>query len=176
MPGPVAPFQDWIVRNAAILAGLAIGTAAKYGLTLTEGRKLSARGAIADLLLLGMLGLLAIIIADFFHLAGNARVLVGALSAVSSDRLIRLARDRFMQKVATDIGTAVAASSSTAAMVPAGIGEPDSVVMQPGTDDTPTARAGASLKRAHRDATRQRPPTDQIDLLRRLDAPDVPEA
>lgn len=173
MSGPVAPFQDWLVRNSAILAGLAIGTAAKYGLTLTEGRKLSWRGVVADMLLLGMLGLLAIIIADACQLAGNARVLAGALSAVSSDRLIRLARDRFLRKIESDIGTSASASQSTAVMVPAGVGEPDAVTMQPGTADAGAARAGTSLKHAHRGATRQRPPEDQIELLRRLDAPDT---
>lgn len=176
MSGSVGPFQDWLVRNSAILAGLAIGTAAKYGLTLTEGRKLSWRGVLADMLLLGMLGLLAIIIADSCQLAGNARVLAGALSAVSSDRLIRLLRDRFLRKIETDIGTSVGASPSTAAIVPAGIGEPDAILMQPGTNDEPAARAGTALKHAHRKATRQRPPVDQIELLKRLDATDFPEA
>jgi hypothetical protein len=173
--GPVAPFQDWLIRNGAILAGLAIGTAAKYGLTLTEGRKLSWRGLIADMLLLGMLGLLAVIIADACNLAGNARVLAGALSAVSSDRLIRLARDQFIKKIETDIGASANASKATAVMVPAGVGEPDAVTMQPGTADHGTARAGTSLKHAHRGPTRQRPPEDQIELLRRLDAPETPD-
>jgi len=107
--GPVAPTQDWLVRNGAILAGLAIGTVAKYGLTLT-----------------------------------------GAASSAG------------------------AASSPTSVMVPAGVGELDAVTMQPGTADADTARAGTSLKHAHRAPTRQRPREDQIELLRRLDVPDTP--
>ena len=170
MSGPVAGLQDWIVRNGAILAGLGIGTAAKYGLTLTEGRKVSWRGIAADLLLLGMLGLLAIIIADACQLTGNTRVLAGALSAVSSDRLIRLARDRFLRKIESDFGTSVGASRSTATIVPAGIGEPDAISMQPGTADDATSRAGTTLKHAYRSTTRQRLPVDQIDALRRIDA------
>jgi len=92
------------------IAGLAIGTAAKYSLALTEGRKLTWRGVLADVLLLGMLGLLAIAISDgAARIVGvtvgtDYRVLIGSLAAVCSDRLVRLARDRFFKRVAEEIG------------------------------------------------------------------------
>lgn len=172
MADPAGLIEGWIGRNSAIIVGLTIGTAAKYGLTLTEGRKLSWRGVIADLLLLGMLGLLAVTVADWCSLTGNARVLVGALSAVSSDRLIRLARDRFMKRVEDELSTTVAASPVTAAQVPAGVGAPEAVSLLPGTPDRSIARAGAALRGAYRASTRQRPPADQIEALRRLDTQD----
>lgn len=171
MADPAGLIEGWIGRNSAIIVGLTIGTAAKYGLTLTEGRKLSWRGVIADLLLLGMLGLLAVTVADWCSLTGNARVLVGALSAVSSDRLIRLARDRFLKRVEDELSTTVAASPATATEVPAGVGLPEAVRLLPGTEDKPIARAGAALRGAFRDTTRRRPPADQIEALRRLDTP-----
>lgn len=79
--------------------GLIIGTAAKYGLTLQEGQRLTWRGLIADALQLGMVGLISVGIADWASLTGDARVFSGALAAVSSDRLIRLAREQFMQRM-----------------------------------------------------------------------------
>lgn len=151
-------------------AGLAIGTAAKYGLTINEGRPLSWRGVLADLLLLGMLGLLAIAIADWLALTGNARVLAGALAAVSSDRLVRLARDRFMRRVEVEtsaLGDAARAAEVT--KVPAGNGEPDMIGVQPGVPDSAKARVGATLQAIHRRATTTRPPEDQIEMLRNLD-------
>lgn len=87
------------------VAGIVIGTAARYGLTLNEGRPLTWRGILGDFLLLGMLGLIAIAIADYFELAGNARVLTGALAAVSSDRLVRLVRASFLARVQAAIAT-----------------------------------------------------------------------
>ncbi len=87
------------------IAGLAIGTAAKYGLAINEGRPLTWRGVLADLLLLGILGLIAVAISEFAaHLTHTPvgtdfRVLIGSLAAVSSDRLVRLARDRFVERV-----------------------------------------------------------------------------
>jgi len=171
MADPVGALSDWIARNAPIIVGLGIGTAAKYGLTLSEGRKLNLRSILADMLLLGMLGLLAVTIADWCNLTGNARVLVGALSAVSSDRLVRLARDRFVKKVESDLGAAIGAVPSIAAHVPAGSGEPDYVAIMPATSDTEQARAGVALKKAFRASTSQCPPADQIEALRKLDDP-----
>ncbi|WP_267386546.1 hypothetical protein [Sphingomonas sp. GC_Shp_3] len=173
MADPVGALSDWIARNAPIMVGLGIGTAAKYGLTLSEGRKLNVRSLVADMLLLGMLGLLAVTIADWCNLTGNARVLVGALSAVSSDRLVRLARDRFMKKVESDLGATIKTAPSIAARVPAGIGEPDSVAIMPGAADSKTARTGAALREAYRTSISRRPPADQIDALRDLDDPDT---
>lgn len=88
---------DWS-RHGAIGAGLAVGSAAKYGVWLAEGQKLSWRGLLGDVLMLGMLGLLAIVTADTLQLSGDWRVLVGALAAVSGDRLIRLASRHFLSR------------------------------------------------------------------------------
>ena len=93
--------QEAAARYGAVAIGLAIGTAARYGLALGDGKRLTWRGILADLLLLGILGLLAVIASDWAGLTGNAKVLAGALAAVSSDRLVRLVRDRF-EKAATD--------------------------------------------------------------------------
>ncbi|MGO1303186.1 MAG: hypothetical protein ACTMKV_00210 [Sphingomonas parapaucimobilis] len=98
-------------KYGATIAGLAIGTAARYGLALSEGRTLTWRGVLADLLLLGMLGLLAIAISDGAARAVGVtvgtdyRVLVGSLAAVCSDRLVRLVREHFMKRVSEELHT-----------------------------------------------------------------------
>ena len=114
MADPVGWGPALTARYGPTIAGLIIGTAAKYGLTLTEGRKLTWRGVIADMLLLGMLGLIAIAITDWFSLTGNARVLAGALAAVSSDRLVRLARDRFLRRIDGDLAPAIRSTEAMA--------------------------------------------------------------
>ena len=114
------------VKYGPTAAGLLIGTAAKYGLTLSEGKRPTWKGVVADLLLLGMLGLIAIAISDAasrvvgLTVSGEMRVLVGSLAAVSSDRLVRLVRDRFMKKVETEIDATLKASPATLAEIPAG--------------------------------------------------------
>ncbi|MDE0879958.1 MAG: hypothetical protein OSB00_15050, partial [Sphingomonas bacterium] len=117
MADPLGWLGAVAAKYGPTVAGLIIGTAAKYGLTMSEGRKLTIKGVIADMLLLGMLGLIAILIADWFALAGNARVLAGALAAVSSDRLVRLVRDRFLQRADQEIGEMLPLPGDTAAEV-----------------------------------------------------------
>lgn len=157
-------------RYGAIGAGLLIGTAAKYGLALREGNPLTWRGVVADILLLGMVGLIGLWFADWMHLDGDARVVVGSLAAVSSDRLIRLARSRFLEGAATSLeALAQAARAGDVAEVPAGSGDPETLRVRGPTPDDPTARAGNALRAAFRGPTRERLPLDHIELLRRLD-------
>lgn len=120
-----------VAKYGAIVGGLMIGTAAKYGLALTDGKRLTLKGAIADLLLLGILGLLAILVSDSLALTGNARVLAGALAAVSSDRLVRLARDQFMRSAEGQISKLMPPVEKEAILhVPAGDGQPDHIDVQ----------------------------------------------
>lgn len=89
---------DLGAKYGPVGAGLAIGTAAKYGLTLNEGKPITWRGVVTDLLLQGALGLIAIAFSDVFGLTGNAKVFVGALAALNSARLVTWARDTFFDR------------------------------------------------------------------------------
>ena len=88
-----------LARYGAVVLGVAIGTAAKYGLTIAEGRSLTVRGLMADILLIGMVVLLSVYVTEKMGLDVNSRVLVGSLFAISSDRVIRLVRERFLRRV-----------------------------------------------------------------------------
>ncbi|KQO51417.1 hypothetical protein [Sphingomonas sp. Leaf257] len=109
MSEPINFFGLAGAKYGPTIAGMVIGTAAKYGLAVTEGRRLSWRSVFADLLLLGMLGLLAIAISDAaariigVSVGTDYRVLIGSLAAVSSDRLVRLARDHFLKRVDAEL-------------------------------------------------------------------------
>ena len=122
MTEPVSIASVAGAKYGATIAGLVIGTAARYGLALSEKRKLTWRGVLADFLLLGILGLIAIAISDAAaRIAGvsigtDFRVLIGSLSAVSSDRLVRLARDYFLKRVSDEL----AAGARTRSIVPVG--------------------------------------------------------
>jgi len=91
--------NDWLARYGAIALGIGIGTSAKYGLALSEGKIPSWRGVIADCLLMGMVALLALFVTDRMSLSGSSATLCASLFAISSDRVIRLIRDRFERKV-----------------------------------------------------------------------------
>ncbi|MEJ8630581.1 hypothetical protein P0F65_13425 [Sphingomonas sp. I4] len=111
MAEPASIFGAAGAKYGATIIGLGIGTAARYGLALSEGRQLTWRGMLADLLLLGILGLLAIAISDgAARIVGvtvgtDYRVLVGSLAAVCSDRLVRLVREHFMKRVSDELHT-----------------------------------------------------------------------
>ena len=159
--------NDAVARYGAVASGLAIGTAAKYGLTLSEGKPLTWRGAVADALLLGMLGLVAVVVCDRMGLHGDVKAFASALAAVSSDRLIRLIRSRFedVAQAKLDQLARVAIASDLAA-VPAGEGRPDAIRAEVIQDET---KFGSSLRSAFGRPARQRVPEDQIELLRALD-------
>lgn len=157
--------------------GLVIGTAAKYGLTLSEGKPLSVRGIAGDLLLLGILGFIAIFIGDVagrifgLEVSNDIRVLTGSLAAVSSDRLVRLAREYFLRRTESELARTLQASSGTSAEIPAGVGEPTAVSITPPVADAAVARASSSIRSVYDHAARKLPPEDQIGLLRQLDTP-----
>lgn len=80
-----------IARYGPTCAGLAIGTAAKYGLALTEGRTFTWKSFLGDALLLGLVGLIAVTCSNLCGFTGDASKLAGVLAAVSADRLVELA-------------------------------------------------------------------------------------
>ena len=95
---PVLP--DWAARWISIVAGVILGTAAKYALAMMDSARVTARTIGIDLLLQGVLAVIATEISDVAGIAaGNPRVFVGALVALNSDRIVRKVRDTFFDKV-----------------------------------------------------------------------------
>ncbi len=87
--------SEAVAKYGAVALGLLIGTAAKYGVAINDGETPTWRTVIADGLMLGMLGLIAVVAGDVFALTNqNARVFVGALAALLSARLIKIVRDK----------------------------------------------------------------------------------
>lgn len=174
MSDPLSWGSDLLERYGPTGIGLLIGNAAKYGMMLSEGKRPRPVNLVADTLLLGMLGLIALTFGNVVALFGldlsmNMRVLSGSLAAVGGDRLVRMVAERYFRRVEDSLPGAIASAPSVAAVVPAGTGMPDAVQAQPGTPDDPAARAGVSLRSAYRGPTRERPPEDQIEALRALD-------
>lgn len=101
---PMTPWLEAVAaKYGAIAVGLAVGTGAKYGLTLVEGRKITLRLIIIDALLIGMVALLAATACEKLHIDGNAAAMVSALFAVSSDRVLRMLRERFLRRVDVEL-------------------------------------------------------------------------
>jgi NhaP-type Na+/H+ or K+/H+ antiporter len=101
---PVTPWLEALAaKYGAIGAGLLVGTGAKYGLTLAEGRKVTVRLVVIDALLIGMVALVAANVCDRLHIAGNTAAMVSSLFAVSSDRVLRMIRERFLRRVDAEL-------------------------------------------------------------------------
>lgn len=167
----VRGIEELAGRYGAIVVGLAIGTAAKYGLQLSDGKRLTLGGVVIDALLLGMLGLLAITVADWFDLRGNPRVMCGALAAVSSDRLIRLVRQKFISVAEAKLDQVTRAAIATDfSQVPAGKGVPDAVRVQIVHEDD--GLHASSLRREYRAVPLKPVPGEIADELKKLDEHD----
>lgn len=90
-------------KYGAIGIGLVVGTGAKYGLTLAEGRKITFRLILIDGLLIGMVALIASTVCERLHIEGNTAAMVASLFAVSSDRVLRMIRERFLRRVDAEL-------------------------------------------------------------------------
>ena len=110
-------FEAFLAKYGAILFGLIVGTAARYGLILSEGRKITLRMLAADALLMGFLALAATEVVERLHLSGSAAGLSSAILALASDRVIRLMRDRFLRKVDAEIKAQAAETIGTVRQV-----------------------------------------------------------
>ena len=99
--GGTQAMSPWVevalAKYGAIVAGWLIGTAAKYGLTLGEGRKVTPKMVIIDLLLMGFVVLLARWIIERLGLNPGDAATIAALIGLSSERIIRLVRQWFLK-------------------------------------------------------------------------------
>lgn len=100
--GGTAAMTPWVemalAKYGTIVAGWVIGTAAKYGLTLGEGRKVTPRMILIDLLLMGFVVLLARWIIERLGLNAGDAATIAALIGLSSERIIRLVRQWFLKR------------------------------------------------------------------------------
>ncbi len=87
-----------IAKYGAIVVGWLIGTSAKYGLTLGEGRKVTPKMVVIDLLLMGFVVLLARWIIERLGLNPGDAATIAALIGLSSERIIRLVRHWFLKR------------------------------------------------------------------------------
>ena len=92
-----------VAKYGSVAFGLAVGTGAKYGLALAEGRRLTLRLLAVDVLLIGMVALLASNVVERLGAEGRSAAMVAALFAVSSDRVLRAVRTRFMRQVDAEL-------------------------------------------------------------------------
>ena len=92
-----------VVKYGAIVTGWAIGTAAKYGLMLGEGRRITLKVMLIDVLLMGMVVLLARWVIARLGLNPTDAATAAALIGLSSDRLIRMVRVWFLKRVDAEL-------------------------------------------------------------------------
>lgn len=91
-------FEALVAKYGTIMAGWLIGTAAKYGLTLSEGRKVTWKMVLIDLLLMGLVVLLSRWVIERLGLNAGDAATIAALIGLSSERIIRLVRQWFLKR------------------------------------------------------------------------------
>lgn len=91
--------EGMIAKYGAVVLGVGAGTAAKYKLSISDGRNLTWGEVASDLLLVPMVILIAAYVGAKLGAEPHLQAVLAAFLAVSSDRLIRLLRERFIQKV-----------------------------------------------------------------------------
>ena len=94
----VSGFEALVAKYGTIMAGWLIGTAAKYGLTLSEGRKVTWKMVLIDLLLMGLVVLLSRWVIERLGLNAGDAATIAALIGLSSERIIRLVRQWFLKR------------------------------------------------------------------------------
>lgn len=92
-----------IAKYGAVIAGWLIGTAAKYGLMLGEGRRITLKVLLIDVLLMGMVVLLARWVIARLGLNPSDAATCAALIGLSSDRIIRMVRIWFLKRVDAEL-------------------------------------------------------------------------
>lgn len=94
------PTDDPIVQRwTAIGAGLLIGLGAKYAILIQDRSTITWRDLVVDVLLLAANALLASILIARLGITGPEAIGVAALFGASSDRVIRIIRRRFEERV-----------------------------------------------------------------------------
>lgn len=97
---PMSPWFDaFVAKYGGIAFGIAVGTTAKWALVMAEGRSLTWRMVAIDFLLAPMVALLTVYLTAKLGMDPQGGAMLGALLAVTSDRVVRLVRVRFLQKV-----------------------------------------------------------------------------
>lgn len=94
----VSGIEALVAKYGTIIAGWVIGTAAKYGLTLSEGRKVTWKMVLIDLLLMGLVVLLSRWVIERLGLNAGDAATIAALIGLSSERIIRLVRQWFLKR------------------------------------------------------------------------------
>ncbi|WP_088183960.1 hypothetical protein [Sphingobium sp. Z007] len=92
-----------IAKYGAIVMGWAIGTAAKYGLMLGEGRRVTLKVLMIDVLLMGMVVLLARWVIARLGLNPSDAATAAALIGLASDRIVRMVRVWFLRRVDAEL-------------------------------------------------------------------------
>lgn len=92
-----------IAKYGTLVGGWFIGTAAKYGLVIGEGRKVTKRMIMADILLMGLVVLLCRWLVLWMGLDPSGAATIAALVGLQSEPIIRLVRIKFLKRVEAEL-------------------------------------------------------------------------
>lgn len=92
-----------IAKYGTLVGGWFIGTAAKYGLAIGEGRKVTRRMIMADILLMGLVVLLCRWLVQWIGLDPAGAATIAALVGLQSEPIIRLVRIKFLKRVELEL-------------------------------------------------------------------------
>jgi hypothetical protein len=101
---PMMPwFEEFVGKHGFLAFGITAGTVAKWALVLAEGRNLTWRMVLIDILLAPLVVLITLFLSIRFGIDPYSGALLAALLALASDRFVRLVRVRFLQKMDVEL-------------------------------------------------------------------------
>jgi hypothetical protein len=95
--------EGLIAKYGPLVGGWMIGTGAKYGLVISEGRKVTGRMIVADLLLMGLVVLLSRWLVEWLNLNPAGAATIAAMIGIQSEPLIRMVRIKFLKRVEQEL-------------------------------------------------------------------------
>lgn len=100
----MSPFiEAFLAKYGAVVVGVGIGTAAKYRLNMGEGRVVTRKEVLADLLLVPFVIMLAAYVGTKLSADPHLMAIIASFMSLSADRLIRMLRERFLQRVDQEV-------------------------------------------------------------------------
>jgi len=148
----VSPWiEAFAAKYGAIILGVGIGTGAKYRLAIADGRGVKWSEIFSDLLILPMICMLTGFIVGKVGADPETAGMIGAFMALSANQILRILRDRFVQRV-SDEADIISANKGEARQVGAIITATENIKEEGLNAPTAAARFGDISREPGRDA------------------------
>lgn len=98
-----ALLSGFLVKHGAVIFGLAVGTAAKFGRMMSTGQRITCRQVLGHCLMMAMVGLVATFLTDMAGITDpNARAFTASILAIAANDVLKYLATRGWQRFFQD--------------------------------------------------------------------------